>query len=385
MAKERRGSPAVFKDEDARLAAGTHQPAFAALAQSCEVPSQVATGFRRGSRCNVAEEKAVTAPSLALNVRRKSITVPNAEDFCELPKLSPTAPPIHTAPPQTTSRSPPRSKAGSRHDIAEVNPSALAACVFTLPKSSAAAEGDKVVGNVKLLPPKPTSPSLRDIPQQEQAPRARRGSTNELQANVLEHQANAQDQNDALRKRDIEAGDQRKLKAAPGYKQESQLFLTAPQLPAQNGSPLPLWSEKVVVQRASYDWHSELDDRQTNTWTCMLFTVAFLVGLVILLIFFLVDSTKKLASLERTTTTSPLTTPLTRKERELIESATSAPSVVPNGTECTTTTTTEVKFSAEKEEEVDVSTDTPTSNYGEVYEETETSWVETSERISLYL
>ncbi|KAL3190412.1 hypothetical protein MRX96_019338 [Rhipicephalus microplus] len=364
MAKERRGSPAVFKDEDARLAAGTHQPAFAALAQSCEVPSQVATGFRRGSRCNVAEEKAVTAPSLALNVRRKSITVPNAEDFCELPKLSPTAPP-DTYGPSSNNKSESSKVQGrlkARHS-----------------------RRDKVVGNVKLLPPKPTSPSLRDIPQQEQAPRARRGSTNELQANVLEHQANAQDQNDALGKRDIEAGDQRKLKAAPGYKQESQLFLTAPQLPAQNGSPLPLWSEKVVVQRASYDWHSELDDRQTNTWTCMLFTVAFLVGLVILLIFFLVDSTKKLASLERTTTTSPLTTPLTRKERELIESATSAPSVVPNGTECTTTTTTEVKFSAEKEEEVDVSTDTPTSNYGEVYEETETSWVETSERISLYL
>ncbi|KAL3190421.1 hypothetical protein MRX96_019329 [Rhipicephalus microplus] len=160
MAKERRGSHAVSKDEDARLAAGTHQPVFAALAESCEAPGQVATGFRRGSRCNVAEEKAVTAPSLALNVRCKSITVPNAEDFCELPKLSPISPSIHTAPPQTTSRSPTRSKAGSRHDIAEVNSSTLAACVFTLPKSSTADEGEKIVGNVKLLPPKPTSPSL---------------------------------------------------------------------------------------------------------------------------------------------------------------------------------------------------------------------------------
>ncbi|KAL3190419.1 hypothetical protein MRX96_019331 [Rhipicephalus microplus] len=385
MAKERRGSHAVSKNEDARLAAGTHQPAFAALTESCEVLGQVPTGFRRGSRCNVAEEKAVAAPSLALNVRRKSITLPNAEDFCELPKLSPTAPSIPMAPPQTTSRSPPKSKAGSRHDIAEVNPSSPPACVVTLPKSSTADEGEKIVGNVKLLPPKPTSPSLRDMPQQEQAPRARRGSTNELQANKLEYQATAQDQNDALGKRVVEAGDQQKLKAAPGYKQESQLFLTAPQQFAQNGNPPPLWPEKVVVQRASYDWHSELDDRQKNTWPCMLFTVAFLVGLVILLIFFLVDSTKKLASLERTTTTSLLTTPLTRKEREIIESATSALSVVPNGTESTTTTTTEVAFSAEKEEEVDVSMATPTSDYEEEYQQTETSWVETSERISLYL
>ncbi|KAH7934461.1 hypothetical protein HPB51_029170 [Rhipicephalus microplus] len=385
MAKERRGSHAVSKNEDARLAAGTHQPAFAALPESCEVPGQVPTGFRRGSRCNVAEEKAVAAPSLALNVHRKSITLPNAEDFCELPKLSPTAPSIPMAPPQTTSRSPPKSKAGSRHDIAEVNPSSPPACVVTLPKSSTADEGEKIVGNVKLLPPKPTSPSLRDMPQQEQAPRARRGSMNELQANKLEYQATAQDQNDALGKKVVEAGDQQKLKAAPGYKQESQLFLTAPQQFAQNRNPPPLWPEKVVVQRASYDWHSELDDRQTNTWPCMLFTVAFLVGLVILLIFFLVDSTKKLASLERTTTTSPLTTPLTRKEREIIESATSALSVVPNGTESTTTTTTEVAFSAEKEEELDVSMATPTSDYEEEYQQTETSWVETSERISLYL
>ncbi|KAL3190420.1 hypothetical protein MRX96_019330 [Rhipicephalus microplus] len=79
----------------------------------------------------------------------------------------------------------------------------------------------------------------------------------------------------------------------------------------------------------------------------------------------------------------PLTTPLKRKEREIIESATSALSVLPNGTECTTMTTTEVEVSAEKEEEVDLSTATPTSDYEEVYQQTETSWVETSERISL--
>ncbi|KAL1486250.1 hypothetical protein MTO96_047039, partial [Rhipicephalus appendiculatus] len=326
MANKRRGSRALSKDEDARHAASTHQPASPVLPEGRLAPGQVFGRSRRGSRYDVAEEKAVATASPAPGVRRKSITQPHGEDFCELPKRSPTTPSTPVAAPQPTSQVPARSRAGSRHDIAQINPAVPAALAVNLPrKNSALAKREDIIGIVELLPAKPISSAPRDMPQQQQPPTSRRGSKYELQANMPERQANAQAQDDAFGKRGVAAGAQRKVKGDLRYRQESQLFVTAPEQHVQNVSPQPMWPENVFVQRRSYDWHSELDDRETNTtWPCMLFTVAFLVGIVILLILFLVDSSKKLASLERTTATSPLTILATRQERKMTEWMTNA-------------------------------------------------------------
>ncbi|KAL1443883.1 hypothetical protein MTO96_045778 [Rhipicephalus appendiculatus] len=331
MANERRRNRALSKDEDALHVPRTHQPAFPVLRETRQAPGQVLASTRRGSRYDIAEEKAVATPSPTQNVRRKSVTQPNGKDVCELPKLSPTAHWTPAAPPQPTSRVPARSRAGSRHDVAEMNPAAPAALVVNAPrKSSALAKYKDIIGIVKLLPSKQSS-APRDIPQQ-QPPRSRRESRYEVQANMPERQGNVQAQNDALGKR-------------------------APEAPVQNVTPPPIWPEKVVVQRGPCDWQSEADDPQKNAkWPFMLFAVAFLIGVVFLLLLFLVESSKKLASLERTTDTSPLTIPATRQEHKLIESGTSAVSVVPDATEHPTTT--------ENEEGVDASTVIPTTVYG---------------------
>ncbi|KAH7952591.1 hypothetical protein HPB51_028247 [Rhipicephalus microplus] len=384
MADERRKNRALSKDEGTLDVARPRTPASPVLPEARQVPNQVPASSKHGSTHDVAK-KAVAAPSPAPNIHRKSITQPNGEDLCKLPKLSPTAPSTRAAPAEATSKAPARSRAGSRHNMPEINPATLAARAVNLPrKSSSLAKGKDIIGVVKLLPSKQSS-EPHNIPQQ-QPFRSKRGSRNEVQAIITAHQNKAQVQNDGLGKTGV-AGDQRRGQGVPVNKSESQPFVTAPEAPEQNVTPPPIWLEKVAVQRRSSSWQFESDHRQRNAkWPCMLFTMAFMIGVVFLLLLFLVESSKKLASLERTTATSPLTMTATRQQRELIESVTSVVSVVPDNTEHTTMKiTTEDEFSAENEEEVEASTAIPATVYGKVDVETQTARAETSRRISFYL
>ncbi|KAL3190422.1 hypothetical protein MRX96_019328 [Rhipicephalus microplus] len=385
MANERRKHRALSKDKDTLEVVRPRQPVFPVLPEARQAPHPAPASSKRGSTHDVAK-KAVAAPLPAPNIHRKSITQPNGEDLRKLPKLSPTAPSTRAAPAEATSKAPARSRAGSRHNMPEINPATLAAPAVSLPrKSSLLAKGKNIIGIVRPLPSKQSSEPHNIL--QQQPSTSKRGSRNEIQANMPAHQGKVQAQNDGLGKTGV-AGDQRSEQGAPVNKSESQPFVTAPEAPEQNVTPPPNWPEKVAVQRRSSGWQFESDDRQRNAkWPCMLFTVAFMIGLVFLLVLFLVESSKKLASLERTTATSALTITATRRQRGMIESATSVISVVPDSTEHTTmTTTTEVElFSAENDEEVDASTTIPASVYGNVDEETRTSRAETSRRISFYL
>ncbi|XP_054932468.1 uncharacterized protein [Dermacentor andersoni] len=373
MANLRRKSRTLSKDEDIldpvkRL---PNEPAAPAAPEACQPLGQVPASTRRGSRYETVEQKTAATPSPAASPCRKSLALPEGEDAFELAK-PPLTMPASAEARQPTGQVPGTSRRGSGYCAAEENAAAPAPPVANIRrKSLAVSKGEDILDIAKPLAPKPISSAPQDVPQQQAPLKSKQGSW-------YEPLADAKARSDALGQKGVTAGGPQKSKGSqPSYKQESQLYVTAPEAPIQHkGHQQPEPPEKGYVQLPSY--HTDLDDQQTNmSWPCMLCTLTLLVALVFFLILFMVQSSEKLASLEKTTISSTLVAHATTQplERKMVESTTQPDPDVPASAECATT----IESSIEEEEDDDAQTTFATTVHGDVDEEALTPpWAETS-------
>ncbi|XP_075535519.1 uncharacterized protein LOC142571112 [Dermacentor variabilis] len=373
MANLRRKSRTLSKDEDIldpvkRL---PNEPAVPAPPEARQPPGQVPASSRRGSRCETAEQKTAATPSPTASLRRKSLALREGKGAFELAKPSSTMPASAEAR-QPTGQVPGTSRRGSGYCAAEENAATAAPPVANIRrKSLAVSKGEDILYIAKPLAPKPISSAPRDVPQQQASLKSKQGSWHE-------HQADAKARSDALGQKGVTAGGPQKSKGSrPSYEQESQLYMTAPEAPIQyKGHQQPEPPEKGYAQLTSPQ--SDLDNQQTNmSWPCMLCTLTLLVALVFFLILFMVESSEKLASLEKTTIPSTLVahTATQALERKMVESTTQPDADVPASAECATT----IESSVEEEEDDDVQTTFATTVHGDVDEEAlAPPWAETS-------
>ncbi|KAH7980119.1 hypothetical protein HPB49_013146 [Dermacentor silvarum] len=374
MANLRRKSRTLSKDEDV-LDPGRwlpNEPPAPAPPEAPHPPSQVPARSRRGSVYEIAEQKTAATPSPVASLRCKSSARPPGEDAFELAK-PPSTTPASAEARQPTGQVPGRSRRGSGNYADEKNAATPAPPVANIrSKGLAVSKGEVILDIEKPLATKPVSSAPRDVPQQQEQipPKSRRGSWYEPLAKAPERQANLKGRSDTLGQKGAAVGGPQKIKGSqPSYKHESQVYITAPE-PSYKGPQQSAPPEKGDAQLPPYQRESELDDRQTNvSWPCMLCTMTVLVTLVFVLILFMVESTEKLVSLEKTTTSSSTlvahATTLALR-RKMVESTTLLEPDVPASAEYATTT--EVELSVEEEDD-DARMTFTTTVHGDVDEE----------------